>query len=57
MVWLNPLMLGFGILARPVVMENNQADISMIERPRTKKYKLRIDYIKDKLDNGDIEIN
>ena len=54
LAWINPLVDEFGIKSKPVIHEDNQAVLSMIEKPRTKKYKLRADFVKDRLDGGEV---
>ena len=53
--WLNPLVSDYGIESKPTIKEDNQAVLSIISQPRTKKYKLRADFIKDRLINGEIK--
>ena len=54
--WIRSIVEGFDFQVTPIVLEDNQSVISMIDHPRTKKYQLRIDYIQERLKQGLVQL-
>ena len=52
--WLQPIMSDFMPDVKPIILEDNQAVIAMLDRPRNKRFELRVDYITERMARGDI---
>src|SRR5699024_9296582 len=54
--WIKPLVESFGYSTKVKVLEDNQAVISITEKPRNNKFKLKSEYIRTMKENGFISV-
>ena len=54
--WIKPLIEQFNVEVTVKVLEDNQAAIAIVQKPRNKKLEVKSDYIRDRIEYGDISL-